>query len=230
MQILDSGRKFIVNLKTCQCDCTNFKEYALLYTHAIVACRHEVEDPFDYADWIYSVKAYRATYHHFLLPVNIDNLPSNNRVLPLEFKKQRGRPPTKRIRKGAWRRKTMHCSNCHGTDHNIWKCRHAPALHGRQQRARDHESSTSSSASSINGALSDLDSDDLQDREWQAKMDCYDELYARADAVRERERQRLQVLELEALKDNDAINRQSDSELLVLASSLFNSMDGIELS
>jgi hypothetical protein len=156
-------------------------------------------------------------------------LPSDNEVLPPEFKKQRGRPLTKRIRKGAWKRKTMHCSNCHGTDHNIRKCRHAPALHGRQQRARDRESSSlsstsSSSSTSDTSALSDLDSGELQDREWQAEMDRYDELCARADVVRERERQRLQ-----ALRDSDAIDIQSDSELSIQASSLFNSMDGIEL-
>ena len=152
-------------------------------------------------------------------------MPSNNEVLPPEFKKQRGRPLTKRIRKGAWKRKTMHCSNCHGTDHNIWKCRHAPALNGRQQRAWDRESSTlSSSPMSDTGTLSDLDSGELQDREWQAEMDRYNELCAKADVVRERERQRLQ-----ALKDSDAINIQSDSKLSVLASSLFNTIDGIEL-
>jgi hypothetical protein len=123
----------------------------------------------------------------------------------------------------------MHCSNCHRTDHNIWKCRHALALHGRQQRAWDCESSSlsltsSTSSMSDTSALSDLDSGELQDREWQAKMDRYDELCARADVVRERERQRL-----EALKDSDAIDIQSDSELSVLASSLFNSIDSIEL-
>jgi hypothetical protein len=41
------------------------------------------------------------------------------------------------------------------------------------------------------GALSDLDSGELQDQEWQAEMDCYNKLCARADVVRERERQRL---------------------------------------
>ena len=144
VQIPDSGRKFIVNLKERQCDCMNFQEYLSPCTHAIVACRYEAEDPFDYVDWIYSVEAYRETYSRFLLPVNINNLPSEDGVLPPVFQKQRGRPPTKRIRKGAWKRKTMHCSNCHGTDHNIRKCRHAPALNGRQQRAQDRESSTSS--------------------------------------------------------------------------------------
>jgi hypothetical protein len=55
-------------------------------------------------------------------------------------------------------------------------------------------------------------------------MDCYNKLCARADVVRKRKRQRFKVL-----KDSDAIDIQSDSKLSVLASSLFNSMDGIEL-
>jgi hypothetical protein len=59
-------------------------------------------------------------------------------------------------------------------------------------------------------------------------MDRYDKLYARAKTVAERERQRL---ELEALEsgDNNAIHQQSDSELLVLASSLFDGIKGTGL-
>jgi len=58
-------------------------------------------------------------------------------------------------------------------------------------------------------------------------MDRYDELYARAEKAAEFERRRL---ELEALKsgDNDPIHQQSDSELSVLASSLFDGMEGIQ--
>jgi hypothetical protein len=87
----------------------------------------------------------------------------------------------------------MHCSNCHGTDHNIWKCKHALALHRQQQRAWDRKSSSlfstsSSSSMSDTGTLSDLDSGELQDREWQAEMDRYNKLCAKADVVRERER------------------------------------------
>lgn len=101
VKIPDSGRKFVVNLKELQCDCTNFQEYRSPCTHAIVACRYEAEDPFNYADWNYSVEAYRKTYSHFLIPISIENLTSEEGVLPPIFKKQRGRPPTKRIRKGA---------------------------------------------------------------------------------------------------------------------------------
>jgi hypothetical protein len=58
-------------------------------------------------------------------------------------------------------------------------------------------------------------------------MDCYDELYARAKKAAKRKRRRL---ELEALKsgDNNPIHQQSDSELSVLASSLFDGMEGIQ--
>jgi hypothetical protein len=57
-------------------------------------------------------------------------------------------------------------------------------------------------------------------------MDCYNELCARADVIREKERQRLQALEPKV----PSIDRQSDSKLSVLVSSLFNGMDSIESS
>jgi hypothetical protein len=41
----------------------------------------------------------------------------------------------------------------------------------------------------------------MQDLQFQAKMDCYDELYARAKKAAERERQRLK---LEALKSGNS--------------------------
>ena len=54
-------------------------------------------------------------------------------------------------------------------------------------------------------------------------MENHDEVVAWAHGIMERERQRI---ELENA-DNNAI--QSDSELSVLASSLFNSMEGVKL-
>jgi len=39
VQIPDSGRKFIVNLKERRCDCMNFQEYLSPCTHAIVERR-----------------------------------------------------------------------------------------------------------------------------------------------------------------------------------------------
>jgi hypothetical protein len=69
-------------------------------------------------DWKYLVKAYKETYKHFLIPLSIKDLPSEPGILPLVAKKQRGRPKTKRIWKGAYKRKEQHCRNCNVVDHN----------------------------------------------------------------------------------------------------------------
>jgi hypothetical protein len=101
VQIPDTGVKYIVNLRERQCDCTNFMEYKSPCTHAIVACRHKAEDPYDLFYLYYTVSSYRKTYEHFLKPVSMENLLSKPGILPPVFKKQRRRPKTKRIRKGA---------------------------------------------------------------------------------------------------------------------------------
>ena len=114
----------------------------------------------------------------------------------------------------------MHCFNCHGKDHNIRKCRHAPALNRRQQRARDRESSTSSrtSSSRLDDEESDLNSDDLQDLQFQAEMERYNAIIERAHIIAEKDRQCQE-------KEQDL---ESDSELSALANGLFNGMEGIE--
>jgi hypothetical protein len=81
-------------------------------------------------------------------------------VLPLVFQKQRGWPLTKRIRKGAWKQRKNHCSNCYATDHNVALCKNAIALHGRRQRAWDRESTATSLDSDSD--LSTLNTDDLE--------------------------------------------------------------------
>ena len=104
MQILDSGYKHVVNLPINTCDCTNFREYSSPCTHAIVACKYIAEDPFDYVNFKYSIEALRETYKHFLVLISIENLPTDEDILPLVAKKQCRRPKTKRIRKNAWKK------------------------------------------------------------------------------------------------------------------------------
>jgi len=58
-------------------------------------------------------------------------------------------------------------------------------------------------------------------------MDRYDELYARAQRTADQERQRL---ELEAIDNQNDAAVHSNSELSILASSIFNSIGGIQLS
>jgi hypothetical protein len=122
VQIPDSGRKHIVNLEESTCDCTLFQEYVSPCAHAIAAVQHIAEDPYKLFAEEYTVSAYRRTYAHFLRPFSIENLPSTTNALLLVFKKQRGRPTTKRVRKGDWKRRENKCSKCRGSRHNIRKC------------------------------------------------------------------------------------------------------------
>jgi hypothetical protein len=69
--------------------------------------------------------------------------------------------------------------------------------------------------------LSSLNSELFREGEWQAEMDRYDYLRARADAIIERQRR-------EELEDNDIIDTQSNTKLSVLASSIFNGIDGTD--
>ena len=74
--------------------------------------------------------------------------------------------------------------------------------------------------------IGSLNSEILQEREFQAEMDRYDLIMARAHEIVERRRR-------EELEDNDILadedsNSNADSELSMLASSQFNGMEGIE--
>jgi hypothetical protein len=112
VQIPDTGVKYITNLRTRECGCTYFWDYCSPCTHAITALRYEVEDPYQHFARYYKVKALQKSYERFLIPFSIQDLKSTLGCLPPEYKKQPGRPRTKRIRKGASKRKLMACSNC----------------------------------------------------------------------------------------------------------------------
>jgi hypothetical protein len=154
-------------------------------------------------------------------------------ILPPLFKKQRGRPPTKLIRKGAAQWKATKCSKCLQTSHNRWKCRFAPAINGRQQRARDRELSSLSSdlgSKPSDGLPSSLDSDsdsdaphsafDESEAEGQAESDLYHMRIRRAHEIVNRRHQEWGLTEK---------NDESDSGPSELASSLFNGMKGIQM-
>lgn len=81
VQIPNSGKKHIVNLKEHTCNYTRFEEYDSPCIHAIVAYQHEVEDPYKLFAEEYTVSMYRKTYNHFLQPFSIENLQSKPRVL-----------------------------------------------------------------------------------------------------------------------------------------------------
>jgi hypothetical protein len=202
VQIPNTGIKYVVNLKKWKCDCMDFQEYYSPCAHAIIAIRFEAEDPYQFFRACLHMKAYRATYEHFVMPINIENLESTTGIQPPQFKKLRGRPKTKRIRKGAWKRKQFHCKNCQELGHNSRTCQGAPALHGRAQRRRDRQE-----------ALEHLD--ELDD-----EIAGYELLDSADDQLE---------TEMANYNWNSGQNRDSDSELSDLNSDRFESMDGVEI-
>ena len=61
--------------------------------------------------------------------------PLDTKIYPPKLGKLRGRPKTKRIRKGAWNRQIRKCGNCGQTGHNSTGL--PIAKNGRGERARE---------------------------------------------------------------------------------------------
>jgi hypothetical protein len=86
-------------------------------------------------------------------PLSIENLPSDLFILPPLIAKKRGRPRTKRIRKGALKRKQRKCTNCLQLGHNKRRCVAQPAQNGRAERARNSDISDGESNSELEREL-----------------------------------------------------------------------------
>jgi hypothetical protein len=86
---------------------------------------------------VYTTTQLRASYSHPLVPISLYELVPDTTIQPLILKKQAGRPRTKRIRKGAWKRKQTRCSSCLEWGHNKRGCRGQPVPSRRRERARD---------------------------------------------------------------------------------------------
>jgi len=188
------------------CDCTNFREYEAPCSHVIIVCKYDQKDPFDYFSDFYTTKAFTYGYRRPLPPVSINNLPLDPTIQPPILVKQRGRPKTKRIRNGALRRTARDCGNCGEKGHNRQSCRGQPSSSGRGGRARDWiESDKESIGKEDNGiALEDQLSADLIE---------YDLQIARARAIVAR------------LEKDQSRGQESDSDLLLVASSQFEGME-----
>jgi hypothetical protein len=60
----------------------NFQEYASPCAHAIIACRYEAKNPFEYFGLAFTMESYWQTYEHFLIQINIENLESTTGIQP----------------------------------------------------------------------------------------------------------------------------------------------------
>ena len=98
-QIKDSetGRKWVVNLEERVCECQDFYEYQSPCSYAIAAARHEEIDPIGLFLSAYTTRQYRHTYSQLLPPVSIQELTTDDKVLPPIIRKQAGRSRIKRI-------------------------------------------------------------------------------------------------------------------------------------
>ena len=165
------------------------------------------------------------TYSYFLVPISIENLTSSKDIQLLVVMRQRGRPKTKRIQKGTWKRKSIKYRNCGSVgDHNRRRCPHTPLVNRQQQRARDREDIESSESSETSD--SDLEksrrsevSDDSEDRQYWEESAEYDRNLARA----------WEIVRKQSELDSQEVELHSRSDLSELASSIFNSMEGIEM-
>jgi hypothetical protein len=165
VQIPETDIKYIVNLKENSCSCNNFFQYRGPCSHAIAACRYQIEDPFDYFDTVYFVRKFRKTYEVPMTPVSTENLVPSMDLNPPKLIRKRGRPQKKRIRKSSWNKKEVKCGNCFGFGHNKRSCTNQPGRkNGRGERARDWAlDSSSESREGVEDTSFDISSDISED-------------------------------------------------------------------
>jgi hypothetical protein len=119
----------------------------------------------------YKVRVYRDTYSVFLEPFSIEDLSSSEHIHPPIVRRQRGRPKTKRYRKGDYQRRHKKCGTCSEKGHDKRTCRNQPVANGQRQRARDRVLlSDSDSNAQQNEIIEEADSTD-EDLQAQLEQD-----------------------------------------------------------
>ncbi len=118
------------------CSYKNFYEYQGLCTHAITAYWFDREDPFDYFLPFYTLKVYQDTYKKSITPILIENLTSDLFIQPPRLVKKRGRPNTKRHRKGETKQSQRKYRRCRELGHNVRTCVGLENRARRGERAR----------------------------------------------------------------------------------------------
>ena len=139
---LNTGIKYIIDLRKWNYNCTNFTEYKAPCCYVIIVCKYSQNYPFNYFLDFYTVRAFRYTYRRPLAPISINDLPSDLTIKPLLLVKLYRRPKTKRIRKGALTRVARNYSNHGEKGYNRRSCRGQPksiSYRGRAYNQLDSE-------------------------------------------------------------------------------------------
>jgi hypothetical protein len=234
----DTGIKYIVDLPKKTCEYTNFQEYKSLYIYRIAACKYASLDPFKKFSVYHKLRVYRDTYSRFLQPVSIQDLESDPNIHPPIIRKQRGRPKSKQIQKGADKRKPKTCSTYRKkARHDKQTCQGQPVQNGRRQQAWDREIHSSSDSVSpvqnrqrrrdfkIEDSLSDSPTSNVEvDDQFSVEMALYDRRMAQGFLAA----QRIEAIKASELMDSIVEGRStvdSDSELSTMSSSRFSGLD-----
>jgi hypothetical protein len=201
----DSGLKFVVNLKENTCTCNNFWQYHGPCTHALTACYYDVEDPYKHFDKAYKVGAFRKCYSVPMPPLSTENLIPNIEIKPPIIVRKRGRPKTKRIRKGAWKKKSTQCSTCQGLGHNKRRCTNQPQRRHIRELSSASESTVLSSGSELSLLRSSMfDSSELDEAELEAVEDSAQDLLNHQ--LEENIRDLIRLFELETIDTTAIMN------------------------
>jgi hypothetical protein len=173
-----------------------------------------------------------------LRPVSIQDLKSDPNIHPPIIRKQRGRPKSKRMRKGADKRKLKTCSTCRKKAcYNKRTCRGQPAQNGRRQQARDCEIHSSSDSVSpvrnrrqrrdweIEDSLSDSPTSNVEvDNQFSVEMALYDRRIAQGFLAAQRMEATIASERMDGIIEGGN-TVDSDSELSTVLSNRFSGLD-----
>jgi hypothetical protein len=167
-QVEDKARKLrrIVDLTNRTCTCKWFQEMKGPCACALAAVHYNASDPLALFHQGYTQDAYRQMYENHIRPYLLDKLQPDNTIQPAKISRGRGRPKSRRIRKGQHHKPLRICGTCKQ------RARHNAATCDRQPVA---EAEIESSSNSSNRDQDSLDSDsdsNLEDLpEWIAEIE-----------------------------------------------------------
>ena len=99
-----SREAYTVNISHKTCDCREWQDRRFPCRHALAALRYfKNEDPYDFIEDIFTVKAYKDIYEGSLRPAPFNHIEPDHTILPPIPHKKKGRPKATR-----YKRKTRH--------------------------------------------------------------------------------------------------------------------------
>jgi len=111
---------YIVNLLNKSCTCGKFVDRQFPCAHACSSILGTRKNPIDLMSPRYKTISLRAVYDGNILPICVQDLPTDDLLPPL-LRKRRGRPAKSRMRRSS-EKKRYECGFCHRMGHNKRRC------------------------------------------------------------------------------------------------------------